>query len=176
MKYSLGFLLIFFTTSCLAGLYKWTDSYGVIYYSDKAPVSETEQLQIPNHLKALADKPTDKPGDSASQYSQFFISKPEADETIRNNENTVDILVTLEPPLIEKHFLQIYLDGLTVGDKTKNPALTLHKMKKGVHRLQAKIVNETGEPIEKTAEVSFEYRNIVDLSKIAPNLGIETQK
>ena len=57
-----------------------------------------------------------------------------------------------------------------VGEKTKSTELTLQALKKGIHRLQGKIIDEAGQTISVTDEVTFQFRKPADLTKIAPNL------
>lgn len=171
MKYTIASLILLLSTPTVAELYKWTDTDGIVHYTDRLPAEGIQPEALPGRLKTLKNKKTSKKDDSEDNvYSEFLISKPEADSSVRNEQGTVDILISINPPLIESHFLQIYLDGLQVGDRTKTTALTLQQMQKGIHRLQAQIVDEAGLEIMKTATVSFEYREPADLSKIAPNL------
>lgn len=170
MKYTLVLTLVFLPAICSSQMYKWTDADGVVHYTDRQPDESIRQDDLPDRLKSLGTGKKDIQADMEAEYSIFAVSKPEADATVRNDKGTVDISIQVDPPLTENHFLQVYLDGLEVGEKTKSTALTLHNIKKGIHRLQAQIVDVSGQQIMKTEEVSFQYRESADLSKIAPNL------
>lgn len=170
MKQVLPLSLILVTTLCSAELYKWSDVDGVVHYTDRMPTGQVQQQALPDHLKSLGVSKPPQQTEQESIYSKLVITLPAADDIIRTPDETVNIVVQIDPPMVEDHFLQVYLDGLEVGDKTKSTALTLQKMKKGVHRLQAQIVDSAGQQVLKSEEITFEYRQPADLSKIAPNL------
>lgn len=153
-----------------AQLYKWVDPDGVVHYSDRNPGEQTQQEALPDRLKNLNTRKQPLETETALPYTTFEISSPKAEDTVRNADDKADIVINIQPPLTEPHFLQVYLDGLQVGEKTKSTALTLQQMKKGLHRLQAHIVDEQGLSLMKTEEISFTFRRPADLSKIAPNL------
>ena len=158
-----------FSTTAFAELYKWVDENGVIHYTDRPPSDSVEQQELKGPLARLGKK-KETPLQVESIYSTCEITSPEGDSTVRSAESTIDIVVNIDPPLTENHHLQIYLDGLEVGEKTKSTELTLQKMKKGIHRLQGKILDENNQEVSKTSEVTFQFRKPADLSTIAPNL------
>ena len=170
MKYTHVMTLIFLPAICFGQMYKWTDPNGVVHYTDRQPDESIRQDALPDHLKILGNRKKEIEEDTQAAYTAFTFIKPEADATVRNDNGTVNISLQVDPPLTESHFLQIYLDGLEVGEKTKSTALTLQNVKKGIHRLQAQIVDVSGQQVMQTEEVSFQYREAADLSKIAPNL------
>ena len=161
---------LLFASTASAELFKWIDQDGVIHYSDKRPGETASQQQLSGYLSRLENKKPASEEDKNNNYSTFTIMQPKNDSTIRKADANMDIMVQIDPPLTEKHYLQIYLDGLEVGEKTKSTELTLQKMKKGLHRLQARIVDMDGQTISTTEEISFQFRKPVDLSRIAPNL------
>ena len=152
MKYALVLSLIFLPALGSAQMYKWTDADGVVHYTDRQPDKNIKQDVLPDRLRALGARKAAS-SESEAAYTVFQASKPAADSTIRNDKGTVDIAFTIEPPMTEFHFLQVYLDGLEVGEKTKSTALTLHNVKKGIHRLQAGIVDADGQQVMKTEEI-----------------------
>jgi hypothetical protein len=138
------------------------------------PAADAQQQQLPDRLKSLGSLKVSSQDGPETVYATFIIERPKPDAIVRNVQPAVDITVKIEPPLSEEHFLQLYLDGLEVGEKTKLTALTLQEIVTGIHRLQGKIISTAGEEIMKTQEISFEFRKLADLSKIAPNLAPET--
>lgn len=154
-----------------AQLYKWVDADGLVHYTDRRPAEGVEPEDLPANLKSLLG--TRKPAAAevmASPYDNFTIASPDVDEVVRNNQAVLNIEVEIQPPLVEAHFLQIFLDGLEVGEKTKSTALTLQELEYGTHRLQAAILDESGDVIGRTEEVTFEFRQEADFTQIAPNL------
>jgi hypothetical protein len=171
------FIVIFsllFAATASAELFKWIDQDGVIHYSDKRPAETATQQELSGYLVRLANKKQDEE-DTENLYSTFNITQPENDSIIRKDGANINFKVQIDPPLTEKHFLQIYLDGLELGKKTRSTELRLQRIKKGMHRLQARIVDMDGQIISTTDEITFQFRKAVDLSKIAPNLTTPAQ-
>ena len=175
MKRIIAFSLLIFSSIGSAELYKWTDADGVVHYTDRLPSADVQQDYLPARLKSLRTGNSQETSEENSVYSTFSINQPAPEATVRTDNATVDIVVQIEPPLTENHFLQSYLDGLEVGDKTKSTALTLQEMQFGTHRLQARIIDNDNLEIMKTAEVTFSYREPLDLSTVAPNLATQPE-
>ncbi len=170
MKILIAIISLLFAANVSAELYKWIDENGVVHYTDKRPDDNVQQQELSGYLTRLANKKATEEAEIQNPYQVLMISSPAQGETVRNLEPSMDIVVEIDPPLTERHFLQIYLDGLEVGEKTKSTELTLDKLKKGTHRLQAKIVDDSGQTITMTEEVTFQFRKPANLSEIAPNL------
>lgn len=158
-----------------AELYKWIDQDGGVHYTDKRPDDSAQQQELSGYLSRISNKKKPEVAEDENPYTAFTIASPGQGDTVRNEGSTMDIVVNIDPPLTVKHFLQIYLDGLEVGEKTKSTELTLQQLKKGTHRLQAKIIDEAGQIISTTEEVTFMFRKPADMTKIAPNLVPPTQ-
>jgi hypothetical protein len=170
MKILITIVSLLFTLNASAELFKWVDQDGVIHYSDKRPADTAQQQELSGHLARLRKKKEEAKEDNQNIYEEFSVTQPQKDSVVRDADSNVDIVIQINPPLTEKHFLQIYLDGLEVGEKTKFTNLTLKEVKKGIHRLQGKIIDENAQVISTTEEVTFQFRKPADLSKIAPNL------
>ena len=175
MKILIAITSLLLAVNVSAELYKWIDQDGVVHYTDKRPDDSAKQQELSGYLTRMVNKNNTEETETENMYSTFAISSPEQGATVRNAESTMDLVVQIDPPLTEKHFLQIYLDGLEVGEKTKSTELTLHKLKKGTHRLQAKIMEENGQTISTTEEITFQFRTAMDPSKFAPNLAPPAQ-
>jgi len=153
-----------------AELYKWIDQDGITHYTDKRPDDAAQQQELSGYLARISNKKEPKVIESETPYPDFSITSPAQGETVRNAEAEMDIAIQIDPPLTEKHFLQVYLDGLEVGEQTKSTELRLQQVRKGTHRLQARIIDESGQTISTTPEVTFQFREPADLTRIAPNL------
>lgn len=170
MKILITLTALLFAANVSAELYKWIDQNGVVHYTDKRPDETAQQQELSGYLARIGNKRVSRTSESENLYPAFSITSPGQGETVRNAEAKMDIAVQIDPPLTENHFLQIYLDGLEVGEQTKSTELTLQQVTKGTHRLQARILDESGQTISKTQEVTFQLREPADLRKIAPNL------
>jgi len=173
----IGMKIIILVTSLLfaaavsAELYKWIDQDGVVHYTDKRPAETAQQQELSGYLTRIANKNKPETVKAETPYSTFSITSPTQGERVWNAESTLDVLVQIDPALTEEHFLQVYLDGLLVSGKIRSTKLTLQQLNKGTHNLQAEIVDEAGQTISKTDEITFQFRDPADLRKIAPNLA-----
>ena len=147
MKILLLISSLLFAANVSAELYKWIDQDGGVHYTDKRPDDTAQQQELSGYLARIGNKDQSEAAQDETTYTSFTIAKPGPGETVRNAEPNMDIVIQIEPPLTEKHFLQIYLDGLEVGGKTKSTELTLQQLNNGIHRLQAKI--PISRPIER---------------------------
>lgn len=175
MKILIAITSLLVAANVSAELYKWIDQDGVTHYTDKRPDERAQQQELSGYLARISNKKEPEALESEAPYPDFTITSPGQGETVRNAEAQMDIAIQIDPPLTEKHFLQIYLDGLEVGEQTKATELRLQQVRKGTHRLLARIVDENGQTISTTPEVTFQFREPADLKKIAPNLASPAQ-
>lgn len=170
MKYILLSILVLLSLPLQAQLYKWVDEDGVTHYTDRRPEPGGQQQQLSPSLERISQKKTPPEQAAEDAYPVFVISKPRNDDIVRSPGNSIDITVSIDPPLSENDFFQLYIDGLAAGETMKSTELTLGNVSKGTHRIQAAIVTSEGVELKRTPEVTFEFKNPVDLQTIAPNL------
>ncbi len=132
--------------------YVWTDEDGVVHYSDRPmPGARRIELADPNTGQALARRPADAQGDADDDaadpdapfsYNSLAVSSPTAEETLWNIEGVLNVSLALNPPLRPGHQVRVYFDG--------NPRIVtgtsfqLQEVWRGVHNLQAEVLDETG--------------------------------
>ena len=133
--------------------YVWTDENGVVHYSDRpVPGAKRIELADPNTSQPLASQPgeADQSGDAEEQddatapfsYESFEIVSPGAEDTLWNIEGVLNVSMALSPPLQPGHQVRLYFDG--------NPRIVsgtsvqLQEVWRGVHNLQAEVLDETG--------------------------------
>jgi hypothetical protein len=145
-------LLVF--SSALGGeAYVWTDDEGVVHYSDRPqPGSKRIELVEPNSGRPLAPKRTRPAVDEASggdaadtgpfRYESFEVTSPAAEETLWNIEGVLDVSLTLTPALQPGHQVRVYFDGNP--QIVNSTSFQLQEVWRGVHNLQAEVVDETG--------------------------------
>ena len=129
--------------------YVWTDEDGVVHYTDRPmPGAERIELAEPNRSRSLgtprdrADQ--DDSGDSGPfRYESFEVANPGPEETLWNIEGVLNVSLRLSPPLRPGHQVRVYFDG--------NPRIvsgtsfTLQEVWRGVHNLQAEVLDENGQ-------------------------------
>ncbi len=132
--------------------YVWTDEDGVVHYSDRPhPGAKRVELQAPNTSRSPARpdaEESDDGDDDAAQpappfrYESLEVASPGAEETLWNIEGTLSVTLALTPALRPGHQIRVYFDG--------NPRIVngttfqLDEVWRGVHNLQAEVLDETG--------------------------------
>lgn len=143
-----------------AAIYRWVDADGTVTYSDR-PQPGSEQLKL-TPLQTFSPPPV--PNDTASvpkqtrqfkDYEEFAILAPRNGATFRNNGGNIDVQLELEPALRSTHRVDIILNGLSLGDTGRTMSLTLNNVDRGTHRLQAMIMDESGNELARTDTVTF---------------------
>jgi hypothetical protein len=153
-----------------AVVYKWTDSDGVIHYSDQ-PVPGAEKIFTasspspggsgssagtanPSGLggKASASKKSVAPG---LEYNQFAITSPLPDQTFFGDD-VISAHLALEPGLKPNQTITWRLNGgqLENPDPTATQ-LTLPHLERGTYTLAATVTDQTTGESASTDSVSF---------------------
>ena len=147
----LGLLVTPFATAGEA--YVWTDENGVVHYSDRPmPGARRIELAEPNTSRALAPRRDasateagdEDAGDDAGpfRYESFEVASPGAEETLWNIEGVLNVSLALSPPLQPGHQVRVYFDG--TPRMVSGTSFQIEEVWRGVHNIQAEIVDETG--------------------------------
>lgn len=140
-----------------AEVYTWTDSQGVVHFSD-SPHPGAEKLKIPEDQSYSAPSPSSPKQDVApdheennkseksdKSYTKIAIREPLNQATIRNNQGYIVVSIELEPKLSEGDNLQMIFDGAPLGDPQPNTIFELNGIYRGSHTLAVQVVNAGGE-------------------------------
>jgi hypothetical protein len=157
-----------------AVIYKWTDSEGVVHYSDQ-PVPGAEKIYTTSSSTsrtASADRANadtaapapKKPATGRMNYTQFAITSPNADQTFFGDE-IVGVHLALAPALKEDQTITWHLNGKQLDDVGPNATqVTLPRLDRGAYVIAATITDqETGESLT-TDSVNFYVRQPSELS------------
>jgi hypothetical protein len=147
----LGLLLPPFATAGEA--YVWTDDEGVVHYSDRpVPGARKIELAEPNTGQSPARRRADAAGDETAEaptesdvpfrYETLEIASPSAEETLWNIGGALTVSLALNPPLQAGHQVRVYFDGN--AQIVSGTSFQLNEVWRGVHNLQAEIIDETG--------------------------------
>lgn len=138
---------------CSAAVYKFFDEEGNLVYSDQpgpdaeevemAPISTIKPRQLPSSINQPAS------ASLSATYTQFAISSPTQDETIRDNNGTISVDISIDPPLNQRagHRILLLLDGNAVSQPVENTAFTLNNVDRGSHTLTASIVDKNDQAL-----------------------------
>jgi hypothetical protein len=148
----------------VADAYTWTDEEGIVHYSDRPQPGATRiVLAEPNTGRSPAPQRTAATDDTATQedtpdpgplrYESFEITTPGAEETLWNIEGVLNVSLSLTPALQPGHQVRVYFDG--------NPRMVsgtnfqIDEVYRGVHNLQAEVLDETGKMMIRTRPNRF---------------------
>ncbi|STX29012.1 Uncharacterised protein [Legionella beliardensis] len=146
-----------------AEIYKWTDSQGVVHFSDE-PHPGAEKVTLPPiETTAPQPKPTTPAAttNNASaaaathEYESIVISQPKTDSTIRNNQGYVSVVVNIEPDLQPGDALQLLFDGQPIGKPQANKIFTLNNVNRGTHTIAVQVVGADGSVLEASDKISI---------------------
>ena len=142
--------------------YVWTDEDGVVHYSDRPqPGAERIQLDDPNTGRSPAPRQSDtgdatdgEPDEGAPfSYESFAVVSPGAEETLWNIEGVLNVSLALSPGLQPGHQVRVYFDG--TPRMVSGTSFQLQEVWRGVHNLQAEVVDETGKMLIRTQTNRF---------------------
>jgi hypothetical protein len=159
----------FSSLSWAATVYKWTDSNGVVHYSDQpepgAQRIETQTVSDAPRTKGSAAPVTTaravrKPQDpdqartTALDYTDFGFDMPQPEQNY--NDGTVPVRVRLEPHLRNAHMLTLYLDGkLVTGQRDNTTEFTLTDVPRGAHTLIANVTDADSNESKNSPGLTF---------------------
>lgn len=143
----LGLLVTPFATAGEA--YKWTDEDGVVHYSDR-PVPGAKRIELVEPNTGQSPAPRGRRADEVAEaeesgpfrYERLEIVSPGAEETLWNIEGVLSVSMTLNPPLQPGHQVRVWYDGSP--QIVSGTSVQLQEVWRGVHNLQAEILDETG--------------------------------
>jgi hypothetical protein len=157
-----------------AVVYKWTDSDGVVHYSDQ-PVPGAEKIFTASGptpgVSASSARPANPAGLSPEKnvapglnYNQFSITSPLPDQTFFGDD-VVSVHLALDPALKPDQTITWHLNGKQVEDL--GPTATqfaLPHLDRGTYAIAATITDQTTGQSSSTDSVSFFVRQPSALS------------
>ncbi len=149
-------------SAALADAYTWTDEEGVVHYSDRPhPGARRININEPNVSQSPAPRQSstsatagdDTADTGAVGYDDFSVSSPGAEETLWNIEGVLSVSLSLTPALRPGHQVRVYFDGTPrmVG----GTSFQINEVYRGVHNLQAEVLDETGKMMIRTRTNRF---------------------
>ncbi|MGB5448227.1 MAG: hypothetical protein WBM80_04820, partial [Woeseiaceae bacterium] len=76
------------------------------------------------------------------RYTSLEVSAPAPEETLWNIEGILNVSLALNPALQPNHEVRVYFDG--VAQSVEGTNFQLQEVYRGVHNIQAEILDETG--------------------------------
>ncbi len=92
---------------------------------------------------------------AAEPYTEIAIIQPGDDETIHDNNGTLEVALTLSPALQDGHKIKLFLDGEARPGIRPSTHFSLTNIDRGTHSLQAAVIDRSGRTLIVSAPVAF---------------------
>ncbi len=150
----LALLGLLATAVASADVWRWVDENGVVHFSD-TPVEGAQQVDVSASARttgarvfrdtapsapAGAEQPAEE--EEAFRYQSLTIASPAAEETLWNIEGTLSVSLSVSPALQPGHQVRVYFNG--EARMVNSTSFTLDEVWRGVHNIQAEVLDETG--------------------------------
>lgn len=154
-------LLMYLPNLGLTEIYKHTDEHGNVVFSDnphkestKVELKALPVLNFPPPSPANTTEADPKANAEHSHYEVFEISSPAQDATLRNNNGTFNVSLTMEPALKKSHTLKLWVNGSPSGAIATGTTFRLEQIDRGTHTLQAKVFDQENKLIQSTTLIT----------------------
>ena len=147
-----------------AALYKWVDDNGEVVYSDTPPPQKAEEIRPPSLNVTPAVKYKAKEAPAAEEapaatfnYTEFKVVSPAMEETVRNNNGSLTVAVSLTPKLNTDlgHTIAFLVDGKVKVKNSTSLSKTLTFIERGTHSISAKVKDVNGKTVMATDSVTI---------------------
>ncbi len=173
-------LILLFTLAAFkasaAPAWRWVDADGVVHYSDR-PVEGAVLVDLPEG-GGIAPSPTTAiarpaapapPAEPVERYTRFDIVSPTQQETFWNIGGNLPVQIALQPSLQQGHRLDVILDGNRQMLDMSGTSATLSEVWRGVHTIQAVIVDTAGNEVLRSLPIQFMVQQTSILNPNNPN-------
>lgn len=155
------FLVIFLGSFARAEIYQWTDEKGEVHFSDKnhegAQAVTLQPIQTYQPGAAPPSDEKEKKTESPLKHVYKFvqIDQPLNNSTVRNNQGTVMVSLSLDPPLMKGDKVVVILDGQPMGAPQASATITLTNVERGSHSLSVQMIDAKNQEIGRGKEITF---------------------
>jgi hypothetical protein len=157
--------MLFASAVAAAPAWTWIDENGRQHYSDR-PVPGARQIEL-SGAQGFSTARRSTTGAVAAQtqsvtpaeepfqaYQSFNILSPAHQETLWNIGGNLNVQVELRPALQPGHQLDVFLDGQRVIIGSTAPQFTVPDVFRGLHTLQAVIMDSSGREVLRSLAVT----------------------
>jgi len=163
MRTIIALIVVLASGAVLAQAYRWVDEEGVVHYSDR-PQEGAEQIILPQSTRpsrsvAPVDRARSGDQQEAEQpaapfsYDVIEVVAPAPEETLWNIEGTLNVSLRVEPGLRPGDQVKVYFDGEM--RPVSGTSFQLQEVYRGVHNIQAEIVDPTGKTMGRSLPNRF---------------------
>lgn len=148
-------------------IYKVVDADGNVTFTDQAPSSAAQPMDLPPLSVVETDLPAPKDSSGAAaekakpptmrelrrQFSDFRITQPQHEETFWGTANSVVVNWGTSQPIPPEMSVVVYVDG--ASQKTPSAGGLTLTLDRGEHRVYAELRDERNRTIVATETVTF---------------------
>ncbi len=159
MRYAaIIFLLVISFGLQARDIYKSVGPDGRVIFSDK-PLPNSEEIELKPvqtyPAPRLPLRQASKKVKPAAGYKHFSVTTPLPNQSLRNAQGRVPVVLKLLPKLYEGHALKLFLDGQLVAGGERSLSRTLDNIDRGAHDLYALVVDKNDKEIIRTSSLKF---------------------
>jgi len=166
MRRALPGLLLLLALPASAQIYKYLDANGNPVFSNQPPEgvsAEKIELPEPSIVSPQPPRPVEaarpKEPSEEARYKRLEVTGIADGESLRANNGTFSVGVTIEPRLRSGHRLRLLLDGQPYGPPGKSTHLQLVNLDRGDHSLEVEVL--AGEQsVQKSAPILFTLQRV----------------
>ncbi|MDP9064754.1 MAG: DUF4124 domain-containing protein, partial [Pseudomonadota bacterium] len=150
-------------------VYKWTDSVGVVHYSDQ-PRAGAEKVVIspgPAHGAAAPAAPVaDVPATRAAAAPTRVVIQSPASEQVFFGAETIPVRLSVEPPLRPTQTVTWQLNGNAVDADQSQTEITFQSLDRGTYVVTATVADTASGESQSAPGVTFYVRQPSELAPL----------
>lgn len=165
MKYLAGLLIFFFSYSVYADIYQVVDAKGNITYSDipsqnaeKIATTSMNVTETPVTLPSIKQVTKTLPSVAKKPYLIFTIASP-ADQATLQNQESISIILKIEPNLQVGDMIQGYVDGAPTGPISTTNHINLGRITRGTHQVYAILMDDKKNILKQSNTITIFVHN-----------------
>jgi len=163
-KWLIVLFAVLITPAGAGPAWTWKDSNGLVHYSD-TPVPGAKRIDLgsaqgfgPAQGGSVRRPTLEAPQGSATNeqsYSAVTIVSPTQQQTLWNTGGEVSVQLATEPSLRQGDRVDLVLDGQRRNLDSPSTQLTLAEVFRGIHTVEAVVVDGNGRELARSAPTSF---------------------
>jgi hypothetical protein len=165
-KWLISLMWLVMTAAGAEDAWTWVDENGTRHYSDR-PVAGATKIQLGPAQGVTSNRPA-PPRTAAPQtadeqpaperYRVFDVASPEQQETLWNIEGNLSVRLDIRPALQAGNTVDVFLDGERKNVKATSSQFVVPDVYRGMHTLQAVVVDSNGNELARSPAVTFMVR------------------
>jgi hypothetical protein len=166
MRIVLPWILMLYAATATAAdgdaVYRYTDSKGIVHYTDKPPEKNAKPVNLPK-LQTIPARDVTKgldPAKGKTETTKFSLSfdSPTPEQTFREVGATVPVSVSVMPGLIGGYGLMYTVDGKPINDAPSfSTSIAIPGLERGSHVISVALVDAKRKP-QATATVTVHMK------------------